>query len=146
MAAQTHTTVEENERLSRRVPEEIATERNLELIDELYAADAVEHLPMGDTRGLDEIRADFERFLEAFPDFSATVEESVASGDAVAMRVTLRGTHEGSFMGIEPTNRQFEVSNMVFTRIQDGKIVERWVQPDMHGMLQQLGIVESPTA
>lgn len=146
MAAQTHTTAEENERLSRRIPEEIATERNLELIDELYAADAVEHLPTGDTRGRDEIRADFERFLEAFPDFSATVEGSVASGDTVAMRVTLRGTHEGPFMGIEPTNRQFEVSNMVFTRIQDGKIVERWVQPDMHGMLRQLGVVESPIA
>lgn len=146
MATHTHTSVEANERLARRVPEEIATKRNLELIDEVYATDAVEHLPMGDARGRDEIRADFDRFLEAFPDFSATVEGSVTQGDTVAMRVTLRGTHEGPFMGIEPTNRQFEVSNMVFTRIQDGKIVERWIQPDMHGMLRQLGVVESPIA
>lgn len=35
---------------------------------------------------------------------------------------------------------------MVFTRIEDGVIAERWVQPDMLGMLTQLGAVEPPTA
>ncbi|MBV0926270.1 ester cyclase [Halomicroarcula limicola] len=34
---------------------------------------------------------------------------------------------------------------MVFTRIDDGKIVERWVQPDTLGMLAQLGIVSPPS-
>jgi predicted ester cyclase len=80
----------------------------------------------------------------AFSDFSATVEDTVASNDTVAMRVTLRGTHDGDFVGIEPTGKTFEVTNMVFTRVEDGRIAERWVLPDMLGMLSQVGAIESP--
>ena len=138
-------TATENERIARRVPEEIATERNLDLVEEVFAEDAVEHGPfLQEARGVDEIRAALERFLDAFPDFSATVEDAVAEGDTVAMRVTLRGTHEGEFMGIDPTNESFEIGNMVFTRVEDGRIAERWVLPDMLGMLQQLGVVSPP--
>lgn len=146
MATKTHTHVEENKRIARRVPEDIATERNVDLIDDVFAEDAVEHAPFGDSRGRAEIRADFERFLDAFPEFSATVEEIIAEGDTVAMRVTLRGVQDGEFMGMEPTGREFDVQNTVFTRVEDGKIVERWLQPDTLGMLEQLGAVESPVA
>jgi predicted ester cyclase len=62
------------------------------------------------------------------------------------MRVTLRGTHEGDLMGIEATGKPFEIANAVFTRIEDGKIVERWIQPDMLGFMQQTGVIESPGA
>ena len=135
----------ENERIARRVPEDIATEGNLDLVPEVFAADAVEHGPFGqEARGHDEIREFLEGYRAAFPDFSATVEDVVSEGDTVAMRVTLRGTHEGELMGMEPTGESFEVGNMVFTRIEDGKIAERWLQPDTLGMLEQLGIVSPP--
>ncbi|MFC7098909.1 ester cyclase [Halobaculum marinum] len=137
----------EAKRIARRYPEEVATERNLDLIDELLTEDYVEHGPFGrESHGRAEDRAGMDEILTAFPDFEATVEDVIAEGDMVAMRVTLRGTHEGEFMGIEPTGRSFEVQNMLFTRIEDGKIAERWVQPDTLGMFQQLGVVESPTA
>ncbi|MFC5971119.1 ester cyclase [Halomarina salina] len=138
------TSTEENERIARRVPEDIATRQDLDLVDEVYAEDAVEHDPMGDHHGREWIRADMERLLDAFPDLTASVEECVAEGDTVAMRVTLRGTHEGEFAGIEPTGRSFEVDNVVFTRVEDGMIAERWVHPDTLGMLTQLGVVASP--
>lgn len=135
----------DNERIARKVPEDIATQGNLDILEEVFAEDAVEHGPfLQDAQGIEEIRTQLERFRGAFPDFSATVEDAVTEGDTVAMRVTLRGTHEGEFMGIEPTNKSFEVGNMVFTRIEDGKIAERWVQPDTLGMMQQLGIVSPP--
>ena len=131
--------------IARRVPEEIATGRNLDLIDEVYAEDCVEHGPFGqEASGREEIRAELGAFLDAFPDFEARVEDARAEGDTVAMRVTLSGTHEGPFMGVEPTNESFSVQNMVFTRVEDGMIAERWVQPDTLGMLVQLGILESP--
>lgn len=140
------TTEAENERIARRVPEEIATEGNIELVEEVYAEDAVDHLPFGnDARGIGQIKEALQIYRTAFPDFTATVNEAVTQGDTVAMRVTLSGTHEGQFMGMEPTNKSFETQNMVFTRIEDGKIVERWVQPDTLGMLVQLGIVSPPS-
>ena len=139
------TTIEEKKQLARRVPEDLATERNIDLVDELYAEDAVEHDPLGDHRGREAIRESMELPLSGFPDMTATVEDIVAEGDTVAMRVTLRGTHDGEFMGIEPTGRKFEVGNMVFTRIEDGLIAERWIIPDMLGMLRQLEVVDLPT-
>ena len=135
----------ENERLARRVPEDIATEGKFDLIEEVFAEDAVEHGAfLQDARGIDEIRTGLERFRSAFPDFRAAVEDAVTQGDTVAMRLTIRGTHQGEFMATEPTNKSFEVGVMVFTRIEDGKIVERWVQPDLFGLMQQLGVVELP--
>ena len=137
--------IEENKQLARRVPEDIATERNIGLIDELYAEDFIEHGSFGQrTDGREAAKEHMDNLLGAFSDFEATVEDVVGERDTVAMRVTLRGTHDGEFMGIEPTGESFEVPNTVFTRIENGKIAERWVQPETLGMLQQLGVAESP--
>jgi steroid delta-isomerase-like uncharacterized protein len=138
-------TLESNERIARRVPEDIATEGRLDLVGEVFAADAVEHGFMGqEMHGPGVVRENLTMLLEAFPDFRARVEDVVAEGDTVAMRVTLSGTHEGGFVGIPPTGKRFEAANMVFTRIEDGKIAERWVVPDSLGMMTQLGVVEPP--
>lgn len=140
------TTTEENKRVVRRFPEEVATEGNIDVIDEICAEDVLDHSPLGDVEGREELKEQASYLLTAFGDFSATVEDIIGEGDTVAMRVTVRGTHEGEFMGVEPTGEAFEVQNMVFTRVKDGQIAERWVQPDMLGMLQQLGVVEPPEA
>lgn len=140
------TATERNKRVARRVPEELATGKNLDLIEELFLDGALEHNPIVDDPAMShgERRAFFEAMFAAFPDFEATVEDVVAEGDTVAMRVTLSGTHEGEFVGIEPTGNSFEVDNAVFTRIEDGKIAERWVQPDQLGLFAQLGLLEHP--
>ncbi|MCO8268098.1 ester cyclase [Haloferax prahovense] len=135
-----------NERIARRFPEEVAGEGNIGLIDEICAEDVLDHSPLGEVRGRDELKAQISGIRDSFSDFSATVEDAITEGDTVAMRVTLRGTHDGTFMGIEPTGKTVEVGNMVFTRVEDDMIVERWVQPDMLGMLTQLGAVELPEA
>ncbi|MDZ7701662.1 MAG: ester cyclase [Halobacteriales archaeon] len=138
-------TTVENERIARRVPEEIATEGKIDLVDEVYASDAVDHLPFGnDATGPDQIRESMQTYRAAFPDFEANVEDVVTEGDTVAMPVTLSGIHEGEFMGHEPTNKSFEVQNMVFNRIEDGRVAERWVQPDTLGIFVQLGLVTPP--
>lgn len=135
---------EENKRVARRIPEDVATEGNVDLVDEICTADVVDHSPLGEVRGREALKAQFESLRAAFRDFFATVEDAIGEDDTVAMRVTLRGVHEGEFFGVEPTGRAVEVSNVVFTRVEDGEIAERWVQPDMLGLLAQLGVVELP--
>ncbi|WP_410765566.1 ester cyclase [Haloferax sp. DFSO60] len=137
-------TPEANELVVRRFPEEVATEGNIDLIDEICTEDVADHSPFGEQKGREELKEQLRGLRESFSDFSATVEELVTKDDMVAMRVTLRGTHDGPFMGAEPTGKTFEVGNMVFSRIENGMIAERWVQPDVFGMLTQLGIVEAP--
>ena len=137
-------TLTDNKRIARQIPEAVATAGDLDLIDTICAVDLADHSPLGEVASREEFREQMESIRGAFSDFSATVDDVVAEEDTVAMRVTLRGTHDGSFMGVEPTGKEFEVSNMVFTRIEDGKIAERWVLPDMLGMLQQVGAVDMP--
>lgn len=47
-------------------------------------------------------------------------------------------------MGIEPTGREVEYVATAFFRMRDGTIVERWVLPDVFGLLRQLGVSELP--
>ena len=138
------TSIEENKRIARRFPEDVATAGDLDLIDEICAEDVVDHSPLGEVRGRDALKEQLAGMRAAVTDFSATVEDAIAEGDTVAMRVTLRGTHTGEFMDIPATGNEYEVENMVFTRIEDGQIAERWVLPDMLSMMQQLGVVEAP--
>ena len=138
-------TAEENKRIARRIPEQILTEGKLDLVEELFAKNAVDRAPLGKDTGWDEIRTGMETMRRAFPDLAATVEDAVSEGDTVSMRITLRGTHEGEFMGHEPTGETIEIGSMIFTRIVNGKIVERWAQPDTLGLFQQLGIIATPT-
>jgi predicted ester cyclase len=37
-----------------------------------------------------------------FPDVQWTLEELISEGDKVAARFTMRGTHQGQFMGVPP--------------------------------------------
>lgn len=138
------TTAEENKRIVSRIPEEVANQGNLSVMDEIFAEDLVDHSPLGELRGRDAAKEQFEWIRAAFPDLEVTVEEMIAEGDIVAARVRWHATHEGEFMGIEPTGREVEFPIFAFLRLEDGKVVERWIQPDQLGLFQQLGVVEPP--
>ena len=138
------TTAEENKRIVRRIPEEVVNEGNVEILDEIVAEDVIDHTPLGVAQGLESFKETAEYLNAAFPDMSVTVEEVVAEGDTVAARVIQQGTHDGEFMGIEPTGQDVEIETMAFLRLSEGEIVERWVRPDQLGLMQQLGVVERP--
>lgn len=139
-------TAEENKRIVRRIPEEVVDAGNTDRYNEILAPDVVDHLPapVGETRGREAAKNLVEQVHVAFPDLSVTVEDMVAEGDTVALRVTWRGTHEGEYFGIEPTSREVEFQIEAFLRLEEGKVVERWIQPDQFGLMQQLGVVEPP--
>lgn len=134
------TTGDENKQIVRRFFEEVVTGGNLNLIDELFTEDVIDHTPAGVTHGREAVKELMESLQTAFTDSVVTVEDVIAEGDTVAMRLGYRGTHEGEFMGLEPTDRDFDIEGMVFTRIRDGKIAERWQRSDMLGLMQQVGI------
>ncbi len=118
--------------------------KNYDVFDEAFAEDEIDHGPTGETRGPEGPKEGLKTLHNAFPDLEITIDELIAEGDTVALRSTQRGTHEGEFMGIEPTGKQIEVENMVFARFEDGKVVERWIQSDRLGLMQQLGAVDPP--
>ncbi len=61
-------------------------------------------------------------FYLAFPDLRHTVEDQVAEGDKVVSRLTVQGTHQGPFQGMAPTGKQVKFTDIMISRIEDGKI------------------------
>jgi predicted ester cyclase len=138
--------LEERRRLARRVPEEIASEGAIDVVDEPFAEDVVARIsPLGAAEGRDEFRELPRRTRGAFPDLEATVDATVAEGDRVAMRVALSGTHRGRFVGVDPTGESFESEHAIHVRFAGDGIVELWGRLDAFGLLRGLGAIEDPT-
>lgn len=134
----------QNKAIARKVFEDVQSQGNLALVDEIVASDYVGHTPPNDIHGPEGAKQ-FEAMLhEAFPDMQVTVEDQIAEGDKVVTRWTCRGTHWGEFQGMPPTGKRMTMSGMTIFRIANGKLVEGWNNPDLLGMLQQLGAVPSP--
>ncbi|MEE8472851.1 MAG: ester cyclase [Dehalococcoidia bacterium] len=137
--------VEENKTIERRFMEEVWTKGNLAAVDELVATNYVDHTPMPDVSpDLQGVKQFATVVRAAFPDWNPTIEDIIAEGDKVVVRFTGRGTHKGEFMGIPPTGKQLTMMAIAIHRIAGGKIVENWLQADMLGMMQQLGVVPTP--
>ena len=134
---------EENKAAERRFYEEVWHKRNLAAIDELVAPNIVEHNPNvpGQGTGREGFRQSIEMILSVSPDVQITIEDLIAEGEKVVVRWLARGTHQGEFMGIPPTNRQTTVMGIDIIRYEGGQRVETWRQFDMLGWLQQLGVI-----
>ena len=91
--------------------------------------------------GLEGIKQAFSLFTTAHPDGIHVIHDLIAEGDRVVARVTGSGTHTGELMGIPPTGKRLEMTGIVIYRIEGGKIVERWAQHNVLGLMQQLGVI-----
>jgi steroid delta-isomerase-like uncharacterized protein len=140
---------EENKALSRRVLEEAFSQGNFDVLDEVVAEDAQDHdtqNPFRDERGPAAAKKSISIYREAFPDLTFTVEDQIAEGDKVVSRWIAVGTNDGEMMGVPATGKQTTVTGIAIDRIQDGRIVETWVNWDTLGMMQQLGLVPEQAA
>jgi steroid delta-isomerase-like uncharacterized protein len=138
-------TPEANKLVMRRFTEFINT-ANEQLARELVAPDAIFHIP-GRTepmRGPAGYLAIIAMMRAGFPDIQWTLEELIAEEGNVAARFTMRGTHRGTFFGVAPTGKAVVVQAMNFYRLSGGQIVEERGQPDLLGLLQQIGAVPTP--
>ncbi len=126
--------------------DEIFTQGNVDLIDELMHEDFVEHeeLPPGIPPGREAPRAYTTMMHSAFPDFRATVTEMLQDGNKVIARARFSGTHQAEFMGFPPTGNTFEITSVDIVEFRDGKAIGHWGVMDMAGMMQQLGVGGPP--
>lgn len=135
---------EQNKHMIRRAIEEVYSQGNLDLIDELVSPDFIAHSPSEELHGPDGVKQSVMELRTAFPDLHVTIEDQVAEGDRVVTRWTATGTHTGPFRGIPPTGNRGKIAGIEIDRIVDGKAVECWSNTDDLGMLQQLGVVPAP--
>jgi steroid delta-isomerase-like uncharacterized protein len=98
------------------------------------------------SQGRQGVMEEGEYWFTAFPDASVSIEELVAEGDKVVVRITSTGTHGGDFMGVMPTAKRVRFQEIDIARVENGMIAEMWAAPDVYGLLAQLGALPPETA
>jgi predicted ester cyclase len=117
-------------KIVQRLLEDVINNGRLEMLDELYAAEAVA-----------AARRWFEPFRRSFPDVTMELVTLVAEGDVVVGRFRCAGTHLGTWRGHPPTGRRFEgVDEVYFFTVRDGRIVGAWGLEDNEKRVSQLGL------
>jgi len=135
---------EQNKKLIVRLIEEM-DKGNFDIFDELSSDDYVCHFSWIPEALNREARKQFMKAtMVSFPDFNHTIEDVIAQGDKVVIRLTNRGTHKGAFRGIPPTGKEIEYTAIFVGRFVDGKVVETWVEANILGLMTQLGMELKP--
>lgn len=149
MAMQPHlgktSSVTENRQFMRRFVDFINT-ADPNMSTELVCSDAVFDVPgraqpLRGPAGYIEI---IEMMRGGFPDIQWTLEETVVEGDTIAARYMMHGTHRGPFFGVPPTGKKIAVQALNIYRLSHGKIASEVGQPDLLGLMQQIGALPHP--
>lgn len=137
---------ETNKAIVRRVIEQILNNHRYDLVDEFYDDDIELHGTGPGIFGSKAAAEFYAMFFAAFPDWHTTIDDMVAEGDKVVVRITSKGTHLGDYEAILATGKPYTQNAIVIYRLSNGKIVEGRLQTDMLSMMQQLGLMPAPQA
>jgi len=133
---------EANKVLIMRWFEEVWNQGRESTIHELFAATGVAH-GLSDTDvdlvGPDQLTPFVRNLRGSLPDVRIMIEDAIAEGDKVMVRVCLEATHKGHGLGVSPTGRRVSIAGIILARITDGQIVEGWNSWDQLGLLRQIG-------
>lgn len=129
-------TTEDSKALVRRFIREIFERGRVEAVDELCAEDFIGHTWGEMDR--DGLRRTTARVAEALADVHFTIEDEIAEGDRVAVRVTASARQVGEVGGQPATGRSYTIGEIHIFRLRDGKAIEHWHQYDQMGRQKQL--------
>jgi steroid delta-isomerase-like uncharacterized protein len=131
-----------NKDVVRRIYEEVVNGQRLDLLEDYFSPEYVNHKMPG---GREATKQLFVGLFDAFPDAQVSIDSVCEAGDRVWVRITMRGTHLGTFMGMPGSGRTFAATTMNELRLEDSKVVEEWGVTDTLGMMQQLGLLPEAT-
>lgn len=126
---------------------DLITAGDIDRFVDLMASDFVEHEQLPGLEPTKEGVLTFFRLQRAaFPDMRMEVQDIIASGNKVAIRVRYTGTHTGDFMGMPATGRRIDVQLIdIMGMGDDGLVHQHWGVMDQMTMMQQLGVVPEGT-
>ena len=133
------TTIELNKQLCRDYFQAFL-KRDTEWMRRHIAPDFVRHdpgLPF-EVRGPEGVAQLHDALLPAFPDMQLPLEDFVAEGEKVLVRLRVQATHTGPFGDMAATGRRIDIGVLDLFQIRDGVLIEHWALLDNQGMLKQL--------
>jgi len=112
---------------------------NLDWFDEFIAPNYFDHTNQVGPEGVKQL---FIMGHKGFPDWHEAIEDIIAEGDKVWVRLTYTGTHTGEFFGLAPTGKKLTMKAVAIYRIVNGKLVEGWFTNDGLDFNKELGTIE----
>lgn len=133
---------EQHFNVMRLVIEEGFNKGNYDALDALFAPGYVEH-QFGLKPTLEGMKDDIRFLRAAFPDLHLRIEDMVADGDKVWIRMQASGTNLGPLMG-PPTGKRMRITVFDVCRFEGDRIAEHWGVADRFAQLAQLGLLREP--
>ena len=140
------TTPDQNKDLVRRYWDEVYNGRQPERADAFLTDDFVRHNPGRPQRNepgnADDVRRARENLAD-FPDLHITIEDLIAEGDQVVVRLSWTGTQQAPLevWGAPATGRRASYELVAIYRVRCGQLAEQWIVADYLGLLRQVGVV-----
>ena len=102
----------ENKAVARRYFEEVWNLLKPTVLNQIIANGAIDHDPANPSLplGPDGQKQLFTKYTAAFPDSQFKVDAIIAEGDLVAVRWSVRGTHQGTLEGLAATGKQVNLT------------------------------------
>ena len=72
------------------------------------------------------------------------IENEIAEGDHVVVRIISHARQVGEFMGMPASHREYTIEEIHIFGVRDGRIAEHRHQADFLGMMRQLGALPEP--
>src|SRR5262245_25332369 len=133
----------ENKLLVRRYIEEVVNTGNVDALARFIAPDYIDtHDRSGQSSGLEGAKRHLLGVRQTYPDLHVTVEQQIAEGEWVVSRITARGTHRGTWLGMKPTGERVEITGVNIDRVVDGRIVEHGGAANLLGPLLEIGAMQ----
>jgi predicted ester cyclase len=91
-----------------------------------------------------QVRGFYSVIFSAFGSPRLAFDETAGDGDVCAIRFTMTGRHAGEFMGVPATGTAVTLPGITILHFRGDRVVERFSQADMLGLLVQIGAVPTP--
>jgi len=132
-----------NKQLFRDYLETVFNKRQIDAADRYLAEDLIEHNP-NLPQGLAGRKRFLANVLAGFSDYHGEIQEILAEGDKLVVRILWTGTQDGPFLGQPATGRKLRFATADFIRVENGKFVEHWDVVDSLPRAIALGLVPTP--
>ncbi len=104
---------------------------------DLLTEDYVQH-HAGGPAGRDGVIRYFQAIFDGFPGGRTTLDDFITDGVSLVGRFSMKGRHDGPFMGVEPTGRDVEVRTLDIWRTRDSKLAEHWGETNIAEVVASL--------
>ncbi len=132
---------------------EVRNTGDLGPLEEIIAPDLVIHRSGATTRSESAVQ-DHAQMVAAYraslADLHYTIEDLLADGDQVVLRLSGSFTHQGElktpWATFPPTGKRLTFTEICIHRCVGSKIAEMWWETDWAGLLEQLGALPAATS